>query len=74
MTHGLRRNGDSPTVTRALACWAHASMRGVAPRGDFVIAQRRIDRADGIEHAVITIENALFDAFDLWDQYEQQDS
>jgi hypothetical protein len=41
--------------------------------GDFLTAQRCTDRAEGIEYAALAIEEALFEAFDLWEQYEQQD-
>jgi hypothetical protein len=42
-------------------------------KGDFLAARSCADTAQGIEHAALGIEEALFDAFDLWEQYEQQD-
>ncbi|MGH3388206.1 MAG: hypothetical protein ACRDOO_04945 [Actinomadura sp.] len=42
-------------------------------KGDFLNAQRCADHAEGIRFAALAIEEALFEAFDLWDQYEQQD-
>jgi hypothetical protein len=42
-------------------------------KGDFLTAQRCTDHASGITYALEGIEEAFFDAFDLWQQYEQQD-
>ncbi|MBC6462410.1 hypothetical protein [Actinomadura sp. HBU206391] len=42
-------------------------------RGDHLMAMRCTDCAEGIEYAAFGIEEALFEALDLWQQYEQQD-
>ena len=38
--------------------------------GDLLSARSCADSAKGIEHAALAIEEALFEAFDLWEQYE----
>ncbi|MGH3391202.1 MAG: hypothetical protein ACRDOO_20225 [Actinomadura sp.] len=47
--------------------------RCAGAREDSLKAQRCADYADGIRYAVPGIVEAFFDAFDPWQQFEQQD-